>query len=31
MGEATTQRLGAHVDELDLVGPAHNGIGDRLG
>jgi hypothetical protein len=30
VGEASAQRLGGHVDQLDLVGPADLGVGDRL-
>ena len=30
VGQAPAQRLGRHVDQLDLVGPAHRGVGDGL-
>ena len=30
VGHAAPQGLGRHVDELDLLGLAHDGIGDRL-
>ena len=30
MGHAAPERLGRHVDELDLVGAAHHGVGHRL-
>ena len=30
VGHPPTQRLRAHVDQLDLVGRAHHGVGDRL-
>ena len=30
VGHAPPEGLGAHVDELDLVGRAHDGVGDRL-
>ena len=30
VGQSTAQRLRAHVDELDLVGRAHDGVGDGL-
>ncbi len=30
MGETPSERLRAHVDELDLVGASHHGVGNRL-
>ena len=30
VGHPASQRLRAHVDQLDLVGPAHDGVGHRL-
>ena len=30
VGHAPAQRLGAHVDQLDLVGPAHDRVGHGL-
>ena len=30
VGHPPAQRLGGHVDELDLVGGPHEGVGDRL-
>ena len=30
VGHAAAQRLGAHVDQLDLVGAPHHGVGHRL-